>query len=100
MVVTKTKHIPQRTCVGCRSTDAKRQFVRLVRTLDGRIEVDEAGKRPGRGAYICSRAECWSEALKKDRLAHALRTTLAPEDRLALEQYATRVETVAVGSAG
>ncbi len=83
----KTKHIPQRTCVGCRSTDAKRQFVRIVRAPEGTVEVDPTAKRPGRGAYICARPECWKEALKKDRLAHALRTTISQADRQALERY-------------
>jgi predicted RNA-binding protein YlxR (DUF448 family) len=85
--LSKAKHIPQRTCVGCRSTDAKRQFVRVVRTPEGTVEVDPAAKRPGRGAYICARPECWKEALKKDRLAHALRATISQAGREALERY-------------
>ena len=100
MAATKTKHIPQRTCVACRTTSAKREFVRVVRTPEGAVVVDATAKRPGRGAYICARLECWSQAIKKDRLAHALRTTISQADREALERYGEQLETApaAVGS--
>ena len=92
----KPRHIPQRTCVGCRTTDAKRQFVRVVRTPEGTVEVDASGKRNGRGAYLCSQRECWEVALKKDRLARALRTTISAEDRAALRAHGERLQTAAV----
>lgn len=84
----KPRHVPQRTCVGCRETGAKREFVRVVRTPIGTVEVDPTGKKSGRGAYLCQRVECWQAALKKDRLGHALRTTLSEADRTVLLQYA------------
>lgn len=79
---------PQRTCVSCRETAAKRGLIRLVRTPDGTVEIDETGKKAGRGAYLCQRYECWQEALKKERLAKALRVRLWEADRRALEAYA------------
>jgi predicted RNA-binding protein YlxR (DUF448 family) len=79
---------PQRTCVACRSTSGKRELLRVVRTPAGRVEVDPTGKRAGRGAYLCNRLECWQTALKKGRLDAALRVTLAPDDKLALTQFA------------
>jgi hypothetical protein len=93
------KHIPQRTCVGCRATTAKREFVRIVRTPDATVQVDETGKLSGRGAYLCANHSCWDEALKKDRLARALRTTISSADRDQLLSYAERFEpaTAAVG---
>lgn len=69
----RRKRIPQRTCVGCREVSGKRQLVRLVRTLGGTVEMDESGKRPGRGAYLCRRRSCWEIALQKRRLEHSLR---------------------------
>jgi len=87
-VRTKPRHVPQRTCVGCRETDAKREFVRVVHTPMRTVEVDPTGKKSGRGAYLCRRPECWQAALKKDRLGHALRTTLSEADRAALLEYA------------
>ena len=70
------KHIPQRTCVGCRTTSAKREFVRVVRTPQATVQVDPTGKLSGRGAYLCASRTCWEEAIKKDRLARALRTAI------------------------
>ena len=88
---TRPRRVPQRTCVACRSTSGKRDFVRIVRTPAGAIEVDETGKRAGRGAYLCANPACWAEALKKGRLDSALRVKLSADDRLRLSQYATTI---------
>ena len=93
------RHIPQRTCVACRTTGDKRELVRAVRTSEGSVEVDPSGKRDGRGAYLCARPSCWEKALKSGRLAAALRVTLSEHDRDALRSYASRLEAAAaVGS--
>ena len=84
----RPKHVPQRTCVACRTTSGKREFVRLVRTPEGRVEVDSTGKSPGRGAYLCAIRSCWDEALKRDHLARALRATISNENRDELRRYA------------
>jgi len=73
------KHTPQRTCVGCHRTLAKRQLVRLVYTPEG-LRVDLTGRLPGRGAYLHDRRSCWEQALKKGTLARALRVTLTEDD--------------------
>ena len=44
-------------------------------------------KLAGRGAYLCPRVECWAEALKKNRVAHALKVGLTPEDGRKLLEY-------------
>ena len=88
---TRPRRVPQRTCVACRSTSGKRDFVRIVRTPAGAIEVDETGKKAGRGAYLCANPACWAEALKKGRLDSALRVKLSADDRLRLSQYATTI---------
>ena len=84
----RARHVPQRTCIACRSTSAKREFVRLVRTPDGHVVVDPTGKKAGRGAYLCSRSSCWELALKKDRLSAALKTKLTADDAALLRTYA------------
>jgi predicted RNA-binding protein YlxR (DUF448 family) len=84
----KARHIPQRTCVSCRETGAKRGLIRVVRTPEGAVEVDETGKKAGRGAYLCHRWECWQEAIKRERLARALRVKLWEADKDALRAYA------------
>lgn len=82
------KHVPQRTCIGCRETRPKREMVRIVRAPGGGVEIDETGKKSGRGAYLCRRQECWEMALNKDRLEHALKTSLTDEERATLEEFA------------
>jgi predicted RNA-binding protein YlxR (DUF448 family) len=86
-----TKRIPQRTCVGCRTVQAKRQLVRLVRAADGRAQIDPTGKAAGRGAYLHDRRACWEQALSHRELDRALRINLNDADRAALrahgEQY-------------
>jgi uncharacterized protein len=83
--VQRVKHVPQRTCVGCREVLPKRKMIRLVRTTDG-VQVDPTGKLAGRGAYLHDRRECWERALK-GALAHALKATLTMNDRTQLEEY-------------
>jgi predicted RNA-binding protein YlxR (DUF448 family) len=63
-------------------------MVRIVRTPDGGVEIDETGKKSGRGAYLCRRQECWETALKKGGLEHALKTSLTDEERAAFEGFA------------
>ena len=83
-----TRPLPQRRCIGCNTGADKHSLVRIVRNPEGRIEVDPAGKAAGRGAYLCSRPECWAAALKRNRIEQALRATLTPEDRSRLAEYA------------
>ena len=83
--VQRVKHVPQRTCVGCREVLPKRKMLRLVRTAAG-VQVDPTGKLAGRGAYLHDRRECWERALK-GALAHALKTTLTVDDHARLEEY-------------
>ena len=85
--VQRVKHIPQRTCVGCRTVLPKRQMLRLVRTAEG-ILVDPTGKLAGRGAYLHNRRECRERALKGP-LAHALKLELSAADRERLEDFMT-----------
>lgn len=63
-------------------------MVRIVRTPDHGVEIDETGKKSGRGAYLCRRQECWEMALSKNRLEHALKTSLIDEERAAFEKFA------------
>jgi len=83
--VKRLKHIPQRTCVGCRETLPKRSLFRLVRRPEG-VQVDPTGKLAGRGAYLHDRRSCWEKGLK-GTLAHALKVTLSPADLAALRQF-------------
>ncbi len=82
------RRVPQRTCVGCGSVNAKRQLVRIVRGLDGEVRVDPTGKAAGRGAYLCANRPCWDAALKKKRLERSLNVAISPASLEALKGYA------------
>ena len=91
--VGRVKHIPQRTCVGCRVVLAKRQMLRIVRTAEG-VRVDPTGKLAGRGAYLHDKRSCWERGLK-GALAHALKTELSSDDRVRLEEFMNTLPTEA-----
>jgi predicted RNA-binding protein YlxR (DUF448 family) len=71
---------PERTCVGCRGKAPKAALIRLVRGLDGRVEIDERAVAPGRGAYLHRDRSCVEAALRKGALARAMRTGVGPEE--------------------
>ncbi|MBQ9318990.1 MAG: YlxR family protein [Bacilli bacterium] len=48
----KMKKIPMRTCVVTKEKCPKGELVRVVRTPEGEIIIDEKGKANGRGAYL------------------------------------------------
>ena len=83
--VQRVKHIPQRTCIGCREVLSKRQLLRIVRTAEG-VRVDPTGKLAGRGAYLHDKRSCWARGLK-GALAHALKAEINSEDRIRLEEF-------------
>jgi uncharacterized protein len=67
--------------VACRQVKEKRELVRLVRTVHGDIEIDDTGKKEGRGAYICTALACLEKALKGNQLENVLKRRLTPVDR-------------------
>jgi uncharacterized protein len=83
--VQRVKHVPQRTCVGCREVLPKRKMIRVVRTTEG-VRVDPTSKIAGRGAYLHDRRECWERGLK-GALANALKATLTSDERAKLEEF-------------
>jgi len=80
-----TRHNPQRTCIACREVKNKQELVRMVRTPAGNIELDDTGKKNGRGAYVCPNRDCWEKALTGKQLERTLRSTISKEDREALK---------------
>jgi predicted RNA-binding protein YlxR (DUF448 family) len=66
---------PQRTCVVCRSTTAKRALHRIVRSPSGAVGYDPTGKAPGRGAYLCGQAACLETALRRRSIQRALKVS-------------------------
>lgn len=75
----KTKKIPTRICVGCREAKEKRSMVRVVKNAEGIIQLDETGKKNGRGAYICRNTECLERAIHSKGLERSLKTAIPAE---------------------
>ena len=69
-----------RTCIGCGKSEDKRDIVRFVRTPEGAVEVDETGKANGRGAYVHATLECFELAIRKRKIASALRANVSEDD--------------------
>ena len=80
------RHIPQRTCIACGKIQSKREMVRLVRVAENNIEVDTAGRKAGRGAYLCRSEDCCGLGLNGNRVERALKMNLAKTDREKLKQ--------------
>lgn len=74
----KTKQ-PLRQCVGCGEMKPKMTLVRIVKTPEGKIELDRSGRSNGRGAYICHNAECYKRAVKARRFEKSFSAPIPPE---------------------
>lgn len=82
----KVKKIPQRQCVGCREMKDKKALIRVVKSPEGVISLDEKGRMPGRGAYVCPDVECLRRARKSRALERAFETQIPPEVYDAMER--------------
>ena len=81
----RRKHVPMRTCAGCREVTGKRQLVRIVRTPEG-IEIDATGKKAGRGMDLHRDPDCWKTGIN-GAVARALRIELTETDTQLLKEY-------------
>lgn len=75
---------PVRRCTGCGEHFPKKELIRVLRTPEGDIVLDETGKKSGRGAYICKNAECLKKARRQKRIESSLECSIPNEvyDRL------------------
>lgn len=73
------KKMPQRTCMGCNIKKDKKDFIRIVKSKDGNIDIDRTGKMPGRGAYLCDNIECLEKAIKTKRIDRVFETKIDDE---------------------
>ena len=82
----KVRRIPQRQCVGCREMKDKKALIRVVKSPEGVISLDEKGRMPGRGAYVCPDVEGLRRARKSRALERAFETQIPPEVYDAMER--------------
>ena len=69
--------------------------MRVVRTPEGSVQPDPAGRSNGRGAYLCLNARCWEKGLARRALERSLRGPVADNDLEGLKRYF--IDTVASG---
>lgn len=57
----------------------KKDLIRVVKSPEGVISIDDKGKAPGRGAYVCRNEECLNKAHKAKLLDKNLETEISQE---------------------
>ena len=88
----QAKKIPLRMCSGCGQHLPKKELVRVVRSAEGELSVDLTGRKPGRGAYLCPKADCLRKARKARRLERSLDCLIPDEVYQRLEEEISRSE--------
>jgi hypothetical protein len=68
-----------RHCTGCGAELPKSELIRVLRSPEGEVSIDETGKGAGRGAYICKKASCLQKARKSGKLNRSLNVVLSDE---------------------
>ena len=72
----KVKKIPLRTCVITKESLPKQELLRIVRTPEMEVKVDETGKLNVRGAYIKKSLEVLEKAKKSKLLEKRLECSI------------------------
>ena len=85
------RKIPMRKCVATQEQLPKKELIRIVRTpqmevkidesgrMNGDISLDFRGKAPGRGAYLCPQTDCLRKAIKSKALDRGLNCQIPQE---------------------
>lgn len=73
----RRRHIPLRSCIACRTKTTKRELLRIVAKPNGGIAFDAGRKLAGRGAYLCPNCAGGVDNIRRGRLEHTLRTSIA-----------------------
>ena len=66
-------HRGLRRCAGCGELKLKSEMIRVIRTKEGEVLVDETQKKNGRGTYVCKSSACLDAAVKKKGMSRDLR---------------------------
>ena len=88
----KNKKIPLRQCIGCREMKPKRDLLRILRTPEGELLLDDTGKKNGRGAYLCRDIQCFAKARKSKALERSFQMGSGQEIYERLEKEWERFE--------
>lgn len=75
----KVKKIPLRTCVVTREKLPKQELIRIVKTPNNEVIIDQIGKANGRGAYLKKDLAVYEKARKSKALDRHLEITIPDE---------------------
>ena len=70
------KKLPMRTCVVSKEKCEKRDLLRIVRTPEKEVIIDETGKANGRGAYLKKSEEVINKAKQTKVLEKVLEVSI------------------------
>ncbi len=81
------KKVPIRRCVATKEQCPKKELIRVVRTPEKTVIVDESGKANGRGAYLKRSSEAIALAKKNKVLNRALNVEVDDSIYDTLQEY-------------
>ena len=67
-------------------------MIRIIRTPEGEVMIDETGRKNGRGAYLCRSGACLALARKRSGLEHSLKMKIEAEIYEKLEEEMKSIE--------
>ena len=88
------RKIPLRQCVGCGEDKEKKAMLRVIKTSEGEILLDDTGKKNGRGAYICPNADCFAKAVASKGLERSFKM---PIEKSVYDKLAKELENIEAG---
>ena len=76
--------VPQRSCLGCRTSKSKNLLIRFVQTPEMEIFPDLESRLPGRGAYTCIDKRCLAAAIEQRQFKRSFKhdVTVMPAEQL------------------
>lgn len=86
------KKVPLRKCIGCGESKGKKELIRIVKTKEGEICLDETGRKNGRGAYLCKNNECLKKVKKTKGLDRSFKMAVSAEVYDLLEKEFVKFE--------
>lgn len=86
-----SRHLPRRTCTGCRQVRDRSELIRLALDATGQVTLDVRVQLGGRGAYLCRQSPgCLAGARRRRGLARSLRVG---EDAINYEALGAALDT-------
>lgn len=71
--------INKRKCQGCGGVFNREELIKITKLACGTLKINPRSFELGRSAYLCKNPDCIKTALKKKRLARALKCSNSKE---------------------